>query len=100
MVRSISHFVIIAALFAIGLVSVAPAGAAPVYPIALGSSVALQEQTSFWGMPYPYGYAYRGYGVRSAYRHRCPVVSVERRLADGRVVVDQRRSCAALRVRG
>jgi hypothetical protein len=100
MVCRISQVFIIAAAFAIGLLSAAPTMAAPFYSSALSQSADLDQRVSFWGMPYPYGYSYRPYGVRSAYRHRCPVVSVERRLADGSVVIDQRRSCAALRVRG
>jgi hypothetical protein len=35
----------------------------------------------------------------ASYRH-CPVEAVERKLPDGTVVMDRRRNCAVLRVRG
>lgn len=44
------------------------------------------------------GRAYRGYRFRLA--HRCPVESVERTLSDGSVVIDRRRRCGVVRVRG
>ena len=46
------------------------------------------------------GLAYRGYRVHWSHRHACPVETVERRLPDGSVVMDRRRNCAVLRVRG
>lgn len=43
------------------------------------------------------GRAYRAYAVRRAL---CPIVDVERRLPDGSVVIDRRRQCNVVRVRG
>ena len=60
MVRRISHIVIIAASFAIGACLATPSFAAPIHPVELGKGAASAlEQASFWGLPYPYGYAYR-----------------------------------------
>jgi hypothetical protein len=44
------------------------------------------------------GRAYRGYRFLQA--RRCPVESIERRLPDGSVVIDRRRNCGVVRVRG
>jgi hypothetical protein len=44
------------------------------------------------------GRAYRGY--RFIHARHCPVESVERRLPDGSIVVDRRRHCGVVRVRG
>jgi len=44
------------------------------------------------------GRAYRGYRFQLA--HRCPVEAVERRLPDGSFVVERRRRCGIVRVRG
>src|SRR6266404_8524850 len=47
------------------------ATAAPIQPVQIGKAIGSDvQQASFWGLPYPYGYAYRdGYYTRRVY-HR------------------------------
>jgi len=64
MFRRATHLMIVAASLAIGTSFTTSAGAAPTYPIEPGpGTTSIAEQVSFWGLPYPYGYSYRG--------HRC-----------------------------
>ena len=60
MVRRNFKIVVVAAAFALGACLVSPAVAAPVQPIDIAKGVAPEiDQVSFWGLPYPYGYAWR-----------------------------------------
>ena len=60
MVRRISHIVIIAASFAIGACLATPGLRRPFIRLKSAKAAASAiEQASFWGLPYPYGYAYR-----------------------------------------
>ena len=61
MVRRISQILIIAASFAVAVCLVSPTVAAPIHPVEIGKGVnSVIEQVSFWGLPYPYQYTYRG----------------------------------------
>jgi len=61
MVRRISQIVIVAASLAMGACLATSTWAAPIQPVDIGQSVApAMTQASFWGLPYPYGYADRG----------------------------------------
>lgn len=58
------------------------ATATPVQPINIAQGLLVDlDQASFWGLPYPYGYAYRpGRGVRHVYRGKRHVVAPCRRV--------------------
>lgn len=59
--RRIAQF---AAVLAVSGFLASPAIAVPAYPVAIGAGVGADvEQASFWGLPFPYGYADLG--------HRC-----------------------------
>jgi len=52
---------LVSACLVVGTSWVTPAGAAPILPVDVAKGIGLVgDQASFWGEPYPYGYAYRG----------------------------------------
>lgn len=50
-----------AAFLAVAACFATAATAAPIQPVQIGKAIGSDvEQASFWGLPYPYGYRYRG----------------------------------------
>ena len=63
MVGGIMRVGLCSAALVLGVSLAAPAGAAPAYPASIDRAIGSQtENTSFWGLPYPYGYAQRSSG--------------------------------------
>jgi hypothetical protein len=70
MVRGLCRMSILAFLAGAAFVSTT-ATAAPIQPVQLGKALGLDlQQASFWGLPYPYGYRYRGGTYTRHIRHR------------------------------
>jgi hypothetical protein len=60
MLRRVAQIAFIVASFGLGPMSASTTIAAPGYPIDHGRGARLSiELASFWGLPFPFGYAYR-----------------------------------------